>query len=67
MDKYTDPSSESYVGKNPVEIVEADLLTRSIVIVVNPEKLTVDCSNIPSESEIDGLPVRMEYGKIELL
>lgn len=67
MDKYVDPSSASYVGDNPVEVIEADLLTRSLVIVVNPDKVVHDGSNIPSETEVDGLPVRIEYGKTELV
>lgn len=67
MDKYSDPSSGSYVGDNPVEWVHVDLLARTIVIMVNPDQVTPGGSNIPREAEIDGFPVNIEFGKFELI
>lgn len=63
IDKYTNVNSTSYVGDNPVDTVFADLLTRSIVLFVNPDKVVP--SNLPTESAVDGFPVRVEYGKTE--
>jgi hypothetical protein len=65
MDKYTDVNSTSYVGDNPVDTVFADVLTRSIVLFVNPDKVVPGGSNLPTETAIDSFPVRVEYGKTE--
>lgn len=67
IDKYTNPDSDSYIGENAVEIVEVDILSRSLVILVNPDKVDSNGRNVPDETEIDGFPVRIEYGKVELL
>lgn len=67
IDKYTNPDSDSYIGENPVEVVEVDILSRSLVILVNPDRVDSDGGNVPDETEVDGFPVRIEYGKIELL
>ncbi|MEP0825649.1 MAG: hypothetical protein HRF40_09195 [Nitrososphaera sp.] len=66
IEKYLDHTSESYVGENPVETVGVKKLTRSIYIVVNPEEVAPDGSNLPTEKSIDGIPVEIRYGKIEL-
>ncbi|NWG36108.1 hypothetical protein [Nitrososphaera sp.] len=63
--KYVNQSSTSYIGENPVEDVSPLLLTRTLEILVNPEKLAVDKSNLPEETEVDGFPVTIEYGTLQ--
>lgn len=67
IDKYVIKDSGSYIGENPVEAVEAELLTRSITISVNPDKVAPDGSNLPTESNIEGIPVQIKYSKLELV
>jgi hypothetical protein len=63
LDKYLDSSSISYVDDNPVELVFADLLRRSIVVMVNPDKMAA--GGMPIEVTVDSVPVIIEYGKVE--
>jgi hypothetical protein len=62
LEKYIDSTSDKFVEDNPVEMVAAEPLTRDIHILVNPDKVAPDGSNVPTESSIDGIPVRIEYG-----
>lgn len=41
------------------------LLNRTLVILVNPEELAADKSNLPKETEVDGFPVTVQYGKLQ--
>jgi hypothetical protein len=67
MQKYINKTSPSYVPNNPVALVDTDLLNRTLVIWVNPDKIAPDRSNIPTETCINGIPVQIKYGKIELV
>lgn len=66
-DKYVFEDSGKYIGENPVESVEADMLNRTVVILVNPDKVVPDGSNLPTEKNIDGIPIQIRYGKFELI
>jgi hypothetical protein len=65
--KYIYEDSPSYVGENPVQLVREDILTRSIVLVIDPDKVNSDGSNLPSEMSIDGVPIVLEFTKVEPL
>jgi flagellar motor protein MotB len=64
IEKYINNSSQTYIGNNPVEVVNADLLTRSMVFLVDPDKVSANGSNLPSEKSIDGIPVKVVQSKI---
>lgn len=64
-DKYVDPQSATYTVASPVELVMADVLTRSVILIVNPDKAAPDGSNVPTEGVIDGIPVRVSEGEVK--
>jgi hypothetical protein len=66
VQKYVKKTSPYYVPNNPVVVVDPDLLNRTIVLVVNPDKIASDKSNLPSETSINGIPIHIRYGKIQL-
>jgi hypothetical protein len=66
MQKYLNKTSPIYIPNNPVELVDTDLLNRTLEIWVNPDKVAQDQSNLPTETCLNGIPVQIKYGKMEL-
>ena len=62
LQKYVNPSTTS-LPNNPVDDVIVDILHKNIVIVVNPDKLAADKSNYPTETTINGIPVKVIESK----
>ena len=65
FDKYENTGSPTYVGDNSVEWVSADHLRRHIVLFINPDKATGFA--VPTETSVNGIPVVIDYGKIQLI
>ena len=66
FDKYENTGSPTYVGDNSVEWVSADHLRRHIVLFINPDKEATGFA-MPTETSVNGIPVVIDYGKIQLI
>lgn len=63
IDRYLDRTSKNYVGENPVVVIDTFPLTASITMRIDPDKVASDGSNVPVETNIEGIPIKVEHGK----
>src|SRR5690606_16389723 len=62
--KYQDVNSTTYVGDNPVAVIFPDLLRRTVVVIVDPERLA-ETGPIQIEDQINGIPVTVVETPVE--
>ncbi len=64
IEKYLDVNSTTYIGDNPVAIIFTDLLRRTVVVIVDPERIA-ETGPIEIEDQVDGIPVRVVETAVE--
>jgi hypothetical protein len=64
IEKYLDVNSTTYVGDNPVGLIFTDLLRRTVVVIVDPERIA-ETGPIQIEDQVNGIPVTVVETAVE--